>query len=205
LLCSKGIRAVIVSSFEMFPEQGLDLKMYDIEALRSLAAIRQTAEYLQRTGAKSIGLLGTSLGAIQGSFGVMVDDRINTATFIVGGLGLAQIAAASQEEGQAKLRRIRMDVWKLNQAQYAEKLRQSIHIDAVAYADDPTLAQRKKVLSIVALGDSYVPTENQMRLYNVWGRQQLITMEREHVSTVMRSAMMHAMEVYNFFDANMAR
>jgi hypothetical protein len=205
LLCSKGIRAVIVSSFELFPEDGIDLKMYDTEALRSLAAIRQTAEYLQRTGAKSIGLLGTSLGAIQGAFGVMADDRINTATLIVGGLGLAQIASASQEPEQAELRQARMEMWKLNQAQYAEKMRLAIHVDAFAYEGDPTLATRKKVLSIVALDDSYVPTANQMRLYHVWGDQQLITMKREHVSTVMRSALMHAMEIFDFFDANMAK
>jgi hypothetical protein len=205
MLCSRGIRAVIVRSFELFPEDGVDLKMYDIEALRSLAAIRQTAEYLERTGTTSIGLLGTSLGAVQGAFGVMVDDRINTATLIVGGLGLARIAAASEEPAQAELRRIRMDMWNLNQDQYLEKLMRSIHVDAVPYSDDPTLAQRKKVLSIVAVGDTYVPTETQMRLYNVWGRQPLITMKRGHISTVMRSAFLHAMEIYSFFDQNLPR
>jgi hypothetical protein len=203
LLCSKGIRAVIVSSFELFPENGVDLKMYDIEALRSLAAIRQTAEYLERSGAKTIGLLGTSLGAIQGAFGIMVDDRINTATLIVGGLGLAQIAAASQEPEQVKLREIRMKMWKLDQTQYAEKLRRAVHVDAVPYADDPTLAQRKKVLSIVAEGDTYVPTSNQMRLYRVWGEQPLIEMKRSHISTVMRSAILHAHDVATFFDENL--
>ena len=205
IFCSQGIRTVIVRSFELFPEEGVDLNMYDIEALRSLAAIRQTAEYLQRTGAKSIGLLGTSLGAIQGAFGVMVDDRINTATFIVGGLGLAQIAAASEEPEQAQLRGIRMDMWKLNSAQYAEKLRQSSHVDAVPFADDPTLAQRKKVLSIVAIGDTYVPTANQYRLYNVWGQQQIITMKLDHVSAVVTTALKHSTEIFDFFDANLAR
>ncbi len=201
--CSKGIRAVIVNNFEMFPESGVDLKMYDIEALRSLAAIRQTAEYLSRTGTKSIGLIGTSLGALQGSLGVMVDDRINVATFIVGGMGLAQIVAASEEPEQAQLRKLRMDMWKLDQKQYAEKVRQAIHVDTFAFEDDATLKDRKKVMSIIAIGDTYVPTENQMRLYRVWGTQPKITMVRPHVDTVMRSALMHATEIYTFMNNNL--
>ncbi len=205
VLCSKGIRAVIIRSFELFPEDGFNLNMYDIEALRSLAAIRQTAEYLQRTGTKSIGLLGTSLGALQGAFATMVDDRINVATFIVGGLGLGEIAAASQEPEQAKLRDIRMQAWHLTQDQYTDKLRQAVHVDAVPYADNPTLAQRKKVLSIVALKDTYVPTPNQMRLYHVWGDQQLITSDHDHVETVVKAALLHGAAVSDFFEQNLPK
>jgi hypothetical protein len=65
--------------------------------------------------------------------------------------------------------------------------------------------QTKKVLSIIALKDTYVPTYNQMRLYNVWGKQQLITSDHDHVETVLRSAILHGEAVFNFFDQNLIK
>lgn len=203
LFCSKGIRAVILRSFELLPETTFDLSMYDHEAIRSLVAIRQTVDYLTRTGTKNVGLLGTSLGAIEGSFATMVDDRINTATFIAGGVGLAEIVAKSQEPENARLRAIRMQVWKMNQSQYEQAVARAIHVDAAPFVDDPTLASRKKVFSIVAIGDTYVPTENQMRLYRVWGQQALITMKHSHVDTILRTSLMHGQDVIDFFDQNL--
>lgn len=203
-LCSRGIRVVMVESFETTPEVGLDLGMYDKQALRSLVAIRQTAEFLNQSGSNSIGILGTSLGALQASFATVIDSRINTAVFIAGGMGLAQIVARSAEPEQARLREMRMKAWKLDQAGYDAAVAKAIHVDVLPFVE-PTLKTRKKVLSVVALNDSYVPTETQMRLYNAFGKQGVITFDREHVNSIARTSIFDSLTIVNFLVRNLPK
>ncbi|RYZ77505.1 MAG: hypothetical protein EOP05_01605, partial [Proteobacteria bacterium] len=95
--CKRGFRVAVVKTWEVMPENDVDLRMYDRTALRALVAILHTTDYLQRTGAKSIGLLGTSLGAIQGAAAVGFDPRIKAAALIVGGIDLPEILTYSDE------------------------------------------------------------------------------------------------------------
>lgn len=202
-LCQAGLRAVIVRSFEMIADDDdFNPRMYDHEALEALVAIRQVTDYLQRTGSTSIGIMGTSLGALQASFAVAVDSRLNTAAFIAGGLGLAQIAAYSNEPAQKKLREIRMPAWHMNQEQYAEALRRAVHIDVVPYVS-PALAQTKKVYQVIATEDSYVPTANQWRLYHAFGDQQKLEIKHDHVEAIIRNVFQHKTPLVQFFDQNL--
>ena len=200
--CKNGIRAVIIKDFELLFNPGIDLSMYDHLALTSLVAIRQTVDYLTKSGSPTVGILGTSLGAIEASFAVVMDDRLKTATFIVGGMGLAQIAARSDEEGEKQLRDMRKQIWHMDQTQYEQALEKAVHIDVVPFID-PTLPARKKVLSIVAMDDTLVPTANQMSLYDAFGKQQVIPIEHEHVDTVVRTSLLHSKDVLDFFNRNL--
>lgn len=201
--CSRGFRVLIVESFLVLEDNGPDLAMYDRSALRSLVAIRQTANFLNATGSNSLGILGTSLGALQASFATVVDPRLNVATFIAGGMGLADIVAASGEPAQAQLREMRMANAKLNQTQYADQIRQAVHIDVLPLVDTAVLSKTKKVLCMVAMNDSYVPTPTQMRLYEAFGRQGVITFEGDHVDSIKRTAIFKSLAIVNFFLQNL--
>ncbi len=202
-LCSRGLRVVIVQSFEVLPDSNIDLGMYDRDALRSLIAIRQTVDFLTATGSHSIGILGTSLGALQASLATAVDSRISTATFIAGGLGLAAIIAKSNEPANAQLREIRLQKYNISQEQYEQSLNRAIHIDVAPFLD-PSLAKTKKVLCVVAMNDTYVPTPTQFKLYDAFGRQGVITFEMDHVAAIEHAATFKSLAIINFFIQKMA-
>ena len=202
--CSRGIRVVVIQSFVTIEDSEIDLRMYDRNALRGLVAIRQTIDFLNKTGSQSVGILGTSLGALQASFATVIDPRLNTAVFIAGGLGLADIAAGSNEPIQKQLRETRKQTWKLDQAGYLAALKNAIHVDVGPFIDE-TLKSKKKVLSVIAMSDSYVPTPTQMRLYEAFGRQSVLTFEGDHVDSIKKTSMFKSLPVVNFLIQNLRK
>ncbi len=201
-LCSRGVRVVILKSFQILPDSGMDLGMYDREAIRSLVAIRHTITFLNATGSKSVGILGTSLGALEASFATVIDPRLNTAVFIAGGVGLAEIVAKSEQKTTAQLRQFRMDAGHLTRDEYAEAVRKAIHIDVPPLLN-PNLAKTKKVLCVLAMRDTYVPTSTQIRLYEAFGSQGVITFEDDHVETISRTATFKSLVIVNFLMKNL--
>jgi len=74
-LCYEGIRAVILQSWDYDTETTLDLGMHDRGALRSLAAIRHSLDYLGKDGPQAFGILGTSVGALSSALALGFEPR----------------------------------------------------------------------------------------------------------------------------------
>jgi hypothetical protein len=199
-LCKRGFRVAILQRWELLPEEQIGLSMYDRMSLRALVAVLHTSEYFAHTGAKSIGLLGTSLGAIQGAAAVGFDPKIKAATLIVGGIGLHEILANSDEQGITALRDARMQLWGTKLDAYQAALDKAISIEP---GDFIGFSGPKKVLSIVALKDKTVPTANQMKMYDAFGKQELITLNKDHFGAVKHTGIMLSGQVSEFFDKNL--
>ena len=200
--CKRGFRVVIVQSWNLFSDEEIDLRMYDRTAIRAIAAMLHTSEFLKQSGAKSIGLLGTSLGAIQGAAAVAYDPKISVGVFIVGGIHLGEILAASDEATIAKTREIRKDMWKMSQDQYLQKIEAATTVEP---ADFIGMSGPKKVLSVIATKDTTVPTRNQELLWEAFGKQDVIRFDTNHIGAVKKAGLFKPTYISNFFDANLAK
>lgn len=198
--CKRGFRVALLQTWELFPENDVDLKMYDRTALRAIVAILHAADYLTLTGVKSIGLLGTSLGAIQGAAAVGFDPRIKAATLIVGGIDLDEILTASDEQEIAALRNIRMGMWKLDSAGYLAALRKATVLEP---GDFIGMSGPKKIFQVVATKDLTVPTANQLKLQAAFGSQEVVSVAKDHFGAVKHAALFLTTRAADFFDKNL--
>lgn len=185
--CDQGFRVVLIQRWNLFESADMALEAYDQEALRVIAAIRHSIEFLQQTGASSIGIFGTSLGAIQASFILGFDPRIKAGVLIVGGINLPDIIAQSTEKTLMKMREIRMQAWNMTQAQYALALKKAITIEP---ADFIGMTGTKPSLVIVGTKDTTVPTENQMLLMQALETSEVIYVPKDHFNTIKTAASM---------------
>ncbi len=129
-LCSNGISVALLNDWEHQLETSFDFKMHDNGALRYLSAIRHTIEFLEHRSLTSIGLLGTSIGAIGGALAFGVDERISAGAFIVGSGRFADVVAYSDEKGATQLRKLRMKQLNLKTIElYRDLLRKNITIE----------------------------------------------------------------------------
>lgn len=198
--CTDGIRAALVLGWSHDRDFEVDMSMHDIAALRALTSIRHVVDYLNPTRPNQIGLLGTSLGGITGSMVVGFERRINVATFIVGGIGLAEIMAYSNEKSVVDLREERMKKYRLNTVEdYIAALKKSIMFEPGDFVD---YSGPKKVLSFVALSDSKVPTSSQQALARAFGTQS-IDYDADHVATVIHTNLFESGRIRDFFINNL--
>jgi dienelactone hydrolase len=199
-LCSADFRVELIQGWYLDAESTLDMGMHDQGALRALAAVRHTLDFLKPTRATQVGILGTSVGALSSSLALNFDPRINSAVLIVGGLGMAEIIAASTEKGATALREARMKAFGLSsQADYLTALRQHVMIEP---ADFLGFSGPKKVLAFVGTEDVTVPTANQRELVAAYGAES-DEYEGDHVHTIVHTFSWDRSRIAAFFDKNL--
>lgn len=195
LICSRGMRAAILESFDNDTTRDIDLGTYDRAALRTLAAAEHLLEYLRPQG--KVGILGTSLGAIQSAFILGYDSRISAGVFIVGGDNLPEIITNSDEPGVAKVRQQQMAANHFRSpAEFERALEGSIRIEPSLFED---FSGPKDTAFYLATLDTTVPTKNQYDLVRAFHGSNVTLTEANHVTTVIRTFAEHAAEVVKFF------
>lgn len=200
LLCGNNIRAVLVYGWSHLNEATLDMKMYDNEMLRTVVAVRRLLDYVDPLQMGSVGILGTSLGAIKAGMMLGVDPRLSTGVLITGGTDLAGILAHSTEKGNAFTRSQRMRRMKMRSVKtYESALRANILLEPHHFIG---MSGRKKVLAFVATEDTVVPTKNQVYLERGFGAElQVVT--GGHIKAIMKVAARHHDRVIEFFLRNL--
>jgi hypothetical protein len=182
-LCGDGIHAVILRRWEGDVRRDLDLGTYDRAELRLLAAAEHAIEYLQP--APSLGILGTSLGALGASLVLGYDARVKTGVLIVGGEHLSEIIAHTDEPGAAEVRRRQMRSYHLRGiGEYEAALRRAIRIEP---ADFTEFSGRKNVLLFLGTRDTTVPTKNQLELARSFSAPELSLYPGDHVQTIQHA------------------
>ena len=196
LFCKSGFRVLLVQHWDQDNFSDVDPGMHDLGALRAIAAVRHTVEYAARTDG-SIGILGTSVGAITSALSLEIDPRIVSGTLIVGGGGMAEIIANSNEKTLSALREERMSRYGYATiAQYQEALTKSVTIDPLDFAG---YTGKKPVLAMVAGSDTTVPTKNQLLLVDALGAEKIENATKDHLGMVEYTASNLSGEVLKFF------
>lgn len=195
-LCLAGFKVVLISGWASDDEVSLDLGMHDKGALRVLTAVRRMVDYLQASGAGPIGILGTSVGAMGSALALGYDARIKAGVLIVGGVGMAEIIARTDEPGAAKLRAARLKHHGFkNLEDYEAALRARILIEPADFAN---YSGTKRVLAFNGTLDSTVPLKNQRDLARVFGAK-AEDYEGDHGQTILRTFAFKQKAILDFF------
>jgi len=199
-LCSAGFKVVLLQTWFKQTESTLDMGMHDNGAVRSLSAIRHVLDYLKPSRATQVVILGTSVGALSSSLALGFDARLNAAVLIVGGVGVAEIIAASTEQGAAKLRRSRMKAFGFKSySEYLSAMRKKVLIEP---ADFVNYSGQKTVLAFVGGNDVTVPTKHQLDLVRAFGAE-ADEYPGDHLQTIIHTAIFKKSKITDFFQKNL--
>lgn len=200
-ICRAGISVALVEGWDHQLDTSLDYSMHDNGAIRYLAATQHVIEFLLDRNLTSIGLLGTSIGAVGGTLAFAVDDRIKAATLIVGSARLADIVAFSDEQGANQLRELRRTEFNLNSVtEYQKILNQSISIEPYKYLEGVNF--QRKSLIITADEDTTVPSEYQYELVKLLNGKEL-RLKGNHLRAIKDTFWNHSSDIINFFKAHL--
>jgi hypothetical protein len=166
LFCENGFNVYILRDwFGNLSNYELDPRSHDEEGLRGYSAVLHLLEFIKPASPEKIGLLGTSKGAIQGSLLMALEDELRTSILIAGGADLPRILAVGTHSEVAKIRKKRMEKYKLASVElYEALLRQELKLDP-----GPLFAgyENKNMLFYIGQRDTTVPTSNQLQLQNL--------------------------------------
>jgi dienelactone hydrolase len=196
-LCGNGFQAALVEHWDGDTIAELDLDMHDRGALRSLAAIRHVIEYLKPAGPGKLGILGTSVGAIQSALALGYEPRIGAGMFIVGGGGMSEIIASSSEATLTRLREDRKKAFGYaSNPEYLQALQAHIHVEPLDFVG---MSGNKKVMMMIATQDITVPTKNQNDLRRAYEDPFVLTHDADHVHTIVYTSTFKFGQVLEFF------
>lgn len=197
-LCVSGFRTAVVTNWDFDTFNELDMGMHDRGALRALAAIRHTIEFLNPKRPRQLGIFGTSVGAISSVMATGYDARISAAALIVGGGGLREIIARSTEQHLSDLRKQRMAAFNLTSVDaYQQMLSPHINIEPLDFIG---LSGPKNIWMMIATKDDTVPTANQMKLYQAYGRPgNSLSYPSDHLGTILYTSANEGAKIINFF------
>ncbi len=197
-LCKNDITAAVISDWDYQNEMSLNFDMHNKGALRALAATRHAVELLNSLNYHSIGLLGTSIGAVTGTLAIGFETRISAVALIVGGASFADIVANSDEKGALKLRKERMNLYKLkNLSEYATAARANIWVNPAAYLNH--LSADIEALIITADSDTTVLTKYQLDLLKIFTSPKQIPLSGGHRKAILDSFIYKRKEIVQFF------
>lgn len=198
-LCSNGISAAIISEWDHQDNVSLSFEMHNDGALRAVAATRHAVEYLTNDHS-SIGILGTSIGAVASSLVLSFEPRISSAAFIAGSARFADVVTYSDEAGASELRVNRMKKFGYkNIDEYRRAVQDSVWVDPIRFADQ---IGPIKSLVVSADADTTVPTEHQFELVELLKAEKHIRLKGNHLQVIKQTFCDYSREIVDFFNGN---
>lgn len=200
-LCSAGLTVALLQDWEHRDYMDLDFKMHDIGALRYISATRHTLEFLKSRDFNSVGLLGTSIGAIGGALAFGVEERIKAAAFIVGSARFADVVGTSTEKETSDLRESRMKKFDIKtQDEYTAAAKKEVMMDPAKYL---TTVGDRSSLVVTADKDVTIPTEYQLELVEILKPKQHIKLQGSHIQAIKSAFWRHSSDIVNFFKSSL--
>lgn len=187
LLCAEGFNVYILDKFKGHDEYNLDLDIHKRYYGRTQRAVDVI---LNEIPAKNtIGILGTSVGALHAAISVGRVDRIRNALIIT---GAADIAATIVDSDQGAMKTAREKRNKMfgfkSRDDYYNELKKHIELDPLFYeAKFP----QKKISMVIATKDTTVPFQNQLLLKKISKPARVLEMNDDHFWAIMKTWLFH--------------
>ena len=127
---------------------------------------------------EKISATGISFGAIRLSYLLAAEDKIKSSTLVMGGGNLPQILANSRQPDVVRCRKKHMknDGYSFLE-DYEKAVSMNNHLDPL---DVAPLIGKDRVKMVITHKDTYVPTRNQIELWQKLGRPEKISLEGGH-------------------------
>lgn len=195
--CKRGLSTAILKSWEYYASKGIGWENHDIDTVRAISAIRNTVEFLTQQNNGSVGILGTSQGAIFSSLALSVEPLLKAGILIAGGGPQSAVLAKSNLKAALKLKKLRMKEYGIsNDRDYERILASQIKFNVLSLA---RLADPKRLLFFIATGDRTVPTSSQIALWSAWGSPAKVDIPLDHVPAIISANAFHHYKMMNFF------
>jgi hypothetical protein len=180
----QGMAAVLVRRDHLKRTIG---RLEEVDDILRQAAVdaRQTIDWVEtrpELDASRIGVFGISMGGIRAAFLTPLDSRIRAAAIGLAGGDIPYIVTHSTETGLTRRRRSYVDRNKLSEQEFKRELQKVIQCDplTVAPALDPG-----KVLLVVSLIDTAVPSSKQLELRRAMGRPETVFLPTGHYTAFL--------------------
>lgn len=180
--CRRGIRTTIMEGWSGYFEPNVyDFGTHDRATVRAVYASAVALKYIHAP----VFLIGTSIGAIYGSFVMGLYPQVKGGVLVVGGAPLHEVLLDTNQEHLAKLRRHRMQMFGIKeQDDYEEKLIENIYYSPENFVDP----KKSDFIQIVmASRDRTVSFKTQEKLWEAWGKPTKLSFPFKHVSTILAS------------------
>lgn len=197
--CVAGYQVFVLKSWDQQTETGnFDLALHQRFYERSEKAIDLT---LNEIKAGSIGLLGTSVGALHSAVAASTKNRINAVFIITGGAPLSSIIVNSDQDAMVNLGLKRKQAFGFkNKNEYLLALAPQIKLEPMKLGDG---FKSKKLGMVVALNDTTVPSEAQIELQNYWKPTLVIELANGHFWAIINTWLYHSDEILEFFESSL--
>lgn len=197
--CVAGYQVFVLKSWDLQTEAGnFDLALHQRFYERSEKAIDLTLNEI-KTG--SIGLLGTSVGALHSAVAASTKDRINAVFIITGGAPLSAIIVNSDQDAMVNLGVKRKQAFGFkNKNDYLSALAPHIKLEPMKLGDG---FKKKKLGMVVAREDTTIPFDAQQTLQNYWKPTLVIELANGHFWAIVNTWLYHSDEILEFFESSL--
>ena len=198
--CKAGYQVLIVKEWAGQTETGIfDLQLHQRFYERSEKAIDLT---LNEIDSGSIGLLGTSVGALHSAVAASTKDRISAVFIISGGAPLSAIIVNSDQDAMVNLGVKRKQAFGYkSKSEYLTALAPQIKLEPMKLGNG---FKKKKLGMVVALEDTTVPTDTQKTLQSYWQPSVVIELANSHFWAIVNTWLYHSDEILAFFDSSLS-
>lgn len=196
MFCSSGYQVFILKQWLGQDEESFELTLHQRFYERSAKAIDLVVGKI-KTG--SIGIIGTSVGALHTAVVLSLQDRINAAFLIVGGAPLAEVIVQSDQEAMQNLAKTRKILYAFkNDDEYLKALSEELKLEPMKLGDG---YKNKKIAMLVSLTDTTVPASLQKKLADYFKPALLIEVDQSHFWAIVYGWLFKSDLILNFFEA----
>lgn len=185
--CAAGFNVYILDKWTMYDEYALDLEIHRRYYARTQRAIELIMNRIPVD--HSVGILGTSVGALHASIATGRLPRISKALFITGGADITGLIVDSDQKimKDAREKRNKMFGFKTRDDYYNE-LKKHIELDPLFFQDG---FQGKEISMVVADNDTTVPGPYQRLLQKISGSKRTLEMSDNHFWAIVKTWLFH--------------
>ncbi len=197
--CHDGMNAYILETWTGDDEYFIGYTIHNRLYERAQRAIQLVLDSIPAN--EPVGILGTSVGGLFAAQSIGSKPRLETGFSIVGGAHIAEIIVRSSQNAMERAKEVRRKEFHFkSDDEYLKELDPYITIDPL-YME----GHKGKTLGMVYSPlDTVVPAKNQKLLMDIWRPEKIITINHNHMWSIVESWLLHQKEISNFFKKSLA-
>ena len=200
MLAESGVNVILPEVEDMFStgKSLNDVENYVSEFLMSLSLLVKSMkeEPSYHINPNSIGIFGVSLGAVVGSALVGLDENITHAYLVAGGGNMGEVSLRSDQTMVRTFKSHILSKTGLKEDEWVATVRKTFSFEPILHAHQ---ARHKKIFMVMCNNDSIIPFENQVQLWNEFGRPERKLSNLSHIGTVIRWFIESSSDLIDFF------
>lgn len=187
LLCAEGFNVYILDKYTGYHEYSLDLDIHRRYYGRTQRAVDLILKEIPEKN--SVGILGTSVGALHAAIAVGRIDRIRSALIITGAADITATIVDSDQRVMKDARKKRNKMFGFRtRDDYYNELKKHIELDPLFYKDK---FPGKKISMVIANQDTTVPFANQILLKEIARPYRVLELDNDHYWGILKTWIFH--------------